>query len=123
MKYISFIFILSCSILFASCSTNNENNLKIIGSWQGAEWLIDGKPSGRNIAQTGFSFDDKGNYSFTYGATIEKGTYKVENDMLFTKPENQKEIMVKINLLTTDSLVFDMNRGGQPETLTLLKKP
>ena len=42
--------------------------------------------------------------------------------MLFTTALKQNEIMVKIMKLTKDSLVFDMNRGGQPETLTLLKK-
>ena len=42
--------------------------------------------------------------------------------MLFTKPEGQAEIMVKISKLTNDSLVFDMNRGGTVEVLTLLKK-
>ncbi len=33
---------------------------------------------------------------------------------------NQQEIMVKINKLTKDSLIFNMNRSGTSEILTLL---
>ncbi len=119
--------ILICSTIFMSiamysCTEKSENGKLIQGNWQGTEWLINGQSSNRNVDGTSFSFDDKGNYTFNYGATKEAGTYKVENDMLFTTPEKQSEIMVKIMKLTKDSLVFDMNRGGQPETLTLLKK-
>ena len=41
--------------------------------------------------------------------------------MLFTKPAGEKEIMVKIAKLTGDSLIFDMNRSGQSETLILTR--
>ena len=105
-------------ILFTSCA-NTENNKKIIGKWSGTEWLVNNAPSNLDAAKASFNFDDKGNYSFDYAGTKEEGTYKVENEMLFTKPANQQEIMVKIFKLTTDSLVFDMNRSGQAERLTL----
>ena len=108
-------------ILCVSCS-DNKNRQLIIGHWTGTEWLIDGKPSGRDVAATSFSFDDKENYVFDYAGQKESGTYKVENDMLFTKPEGQREIMVKIGKLTKDSLVFDMNRSGESERLTLLRR-
>ncbi len=39
--------------------------------------------------------------------------------MLFTRPADQQEIMVKIAKLTMDTLIFDMNRSGQTELLTL----
>ena len=121
MKIISaFISLFLCTIL-SSCS-HSENEKLISGSWQGTEWLVNGQPSGRNVQQTAFSFDDKGQYSFDYGDAKETGTYKVENDMLFTTPQGQNEMMVKILKLTKDSLVFDMNRGGTRETLTLVRK-
>ena len=105
-------------ILFTSCA-NTENNKKIVGKWAGIEWLVNNVPSSMDASKASFNFDEKGNYSFKYAGNIEEGTYKVENDMLFTKPANQQEIMVKIVKLTTDSLVFDMNRSGQAERLTL----
>ena len=107
-------------MFFSSCG-NKENNKMIIGNWTGREWLVNGSPSNRNVAETHFMFDDNGNYRYTYAGTEEKGTYKVENDMLFTKPVDQQEIMVKIKKLNADTLIFDMNRGGQTELLTLLR--
>lgn len=122
MKRILFLVIPIFLIVLLSCESNTVHNKLIIGNWSGTEWLINGQPSDRKTETTAFSFDDKGGYSFDYDGTKQEGTYKVENDMLFTTPKGSTEIMVKITKLTKDSLVFDMNRGGQPETLTLIKK-
>ncbi|MFT3910558.1 MAG: lipocalin family protein [Ferruginibacter sp.] len=122
MKRIILQITLVLLIVLSSCNNNTVNNKLIVGNWSGAEWLINGQPSDRKVQTTAFSFDDKGGYSFDYDGTKQEGTYKVENDMLFTTPKGEAEIMVKITKLTKDSLVFDMNRGGQPETLTLIKK-
>ena len=116
IKVIPFLFFL------LSCNNNSENNKLIIGNWTGVEWLVNGAASSHSAGDTHFTFTDKGEYSFEYGENREKGTYKIENDMLFTTPAGEQEMMVKITLLKKDSLIFDMNRGGQPETLTLLKK-
>ena len=102
--------------------TPNENQQKLIGKWAGVEWLVNDKPSGFNAQSTFFSFDDKGAYTYEYLGNKENGTYKVENEMLFTTPENQQEMMVKIAKLNKDTLIFDMNRGGQSEMLTLIRK-
>ena len=107
------VFLLSCS--------NTENNQKIIGNWQGIEWLVEKQPGVYEAAAASFSFDDKAHYSFTYKNNTENGTYKVENNMLFTKPEAGQEIMVLIEKLNSDTLVFQMNRGGIKEELTLLR--
>jgi len=115
---LSLIFFLCTATM--SC-TDSHNNKMIQGNWKATEWLVNGQPSESNAQQTSFSFDDKGNYSFDHAGTNQTGTYKVENDMLFTTPKGEMEMMVKIMKLTKDSLVFDMNRGGQPETLTLLR--
>ncbi len=102
-------FILLAALFYFSSCANTENNKLIIASWSGKEWLINGNPSNRNVAETHFTFDDQRNYSYFYSGTEEKGTYKVENDMLFTKPGDQLEIMVKIAKLSADTLIFDMN--------------
>ena len=109
-------------LFLLSCNTNSENNKLIIGIWTGAEWLVNGKPSDLNAQDTHFMFNDKGEYSYEYSGNKEKGKYIIEKDMLFTTPTGEQEIMVKIIKLTKDSLVFDMNRGGQPESLTLIRK-
>ena len=117
----STVKILPFLLLILSCN-NSENSKLIVGNWYGSNWLIDGKPSDLKVQSTYFTFNDKGDYTYEYAGNKEAGKYKVENDMLFTTPANQQEIMVKITKLTKDSLIFEMNRGGRPESLTLLKK-
>ena len=117
-RSIAWCVIISFLLIFCADTTNNK---LIMGEWKGAMWLIDGNPSNLKAAETHFSFDSLGNYTFRYAGNNEAGTYKVENDMLFTKPAGEKEIMVKIAKLTGDSLIFDMNRSGQSETLILTR--
>jgi len=107
-------------ITLQSCG-DTTNNTRIIGQWQAVSWTAGGQPSGNNASGTSFQFDSTGHYVFDYGATRQKGTYKVENNMLFTRAEGQQEIMVLIEKLTNDSLVFNMNRGGQAEKLSLVR--
>ncbi|HUM53578.1 MAG TPA: lipocalin family protein [Chitinophagales bacterium] len=112
------------SVLFLitfSCSNSEEKKL-LIGDWNGAEWLVGGNPSDYDAKQVHFTFKTDGGYSSDFGGDKEKGTYLLRDNSLYTTPEGQLEIMVKIQKLTSDSLVFDMNRSGQAETLTLIRK-
>lgn len=109
----------AAAFLTASCTTT-ENAGKIVGSWQGAEWLVDGKPA-NDAGSARFEFAADGNYTYTYNGAREAGLYEINEDKLFTTPAGGQKIMVRIARLTTDSLVFDMNRGGRAETLTLVR--
>ena len=108
------------SITLASCFEKVDKSL-IIGRWTGVEWLSDGAPSDYVPSKAAFTFNNNGNYSFEYGGTIENGKYFISNDQLFTTPEGGIKMMVKIVQLTNDTLVFDMNRAGISEKLTLVK--
>jgi hypothetical protein len=119
MKRFPLTVILVASLLF-SCG-DTTNNKMIVGEWQASEWMINGQPSVQNARNTSFRFKDNNEYTFINSGIEESGTYKIENNMLFTTAKGQQEMMVKIAKLTNDSLVFDMNRGGQGETLTLLR--
>ncbi len=119
MKKLTLLSILAF-LLLTSCA-DTKNNKLIIGKWKGAQWESNGKALERNVETTFFTFDEKGTYTFENNGNQEACTYKVEVDNLFTTPKNQQEMMVKITKLTGDSLVFDMNRSGQAETLTLVK--
>ncbi len=105
----------------ASCSAGKQKEL-IIGTWTGVEWLVNGKNSDYNATETTFTFGDSGNYSFAYGSNIENGEYFISNGELFTTPDGGIKMMVKIPKITQDTLVFNMNRGGQAESLTLVRK-
>jgi Lipocalin-like domain len=121
MKAITVKFLLLGLILFSACNTENKNGALIIGKWQGTAWLVNGQPSSNNAAQTTFTFNDKNLYTFDYAGTVEKGTYKIDHQSLYTTADKQQEMMVYVEKLTTDSLIFNMNRGGQAETLILVK--
>ena len=56
-----------CSILVIALSacTSNENNKMIVGNWKGEEWLVNGAPSSFDGKKAAFTFNDKGDYSFT----------------------------------------------------------
>ncbi len=114
------LMVFSLVLIFSSC-IDSVNNKLIIGKWQASQWLGDANTTARNAAGTSFQFDEKGKYLYDYNGSLENGSYKVENNMLFTTPEGMQEIMVKIAKLTSDSLVFEMNRSGTAETLILLK--
>ncbi|MEI8053533.1 MAG: lipocalin family protein [Bacteroidota bacterium] len=122
MKFSSFsLFIVLSSCIFYTSCIDSKNNKLIIGKWQASQWLGDANTTARNAEGTSFQFDENGKYLYEYNRSLENGTYKVENNMLFTKSEGMQEIMVKIAKLTSDSLVFEMNRSGTAETLILLK--
>ena len=112
--------ILVCLVI-PSC-INSENKTQLIGEWVGVDWTVEGKPSNYDAKQVYFNFAKDGGYTSDFGGSKEKGTYIVRDDKLYTTPDEQLEIMVQIRKLTKDSLVFDMNRSGTSETLTLIRK-
>jgi hypothetical protein len=117
------LLILYAILAFFTIACKKEADKKlIIGHWTGTEWLVEGQPSTHTPEAAVFTFDDTGHYTFTYNDNIEKGDYYVNNDQLFTTPEGGIKMMVKIPKLTRDTLIFDMNRGGQAERLKLVRK-
>ena len=122
MKKIYFLPLAWSVILFLVSCTPSENNNLILGKWTGVEWLVEDQPSSHTPGDATFTFDDTGHYTFEYAGSLEKGTYYINNNQLFTTPEDGIKMMVKIPKLTKDTLIFDMNRGGQAEKLTLIRK-
>jgi len=108
-------------LLLSSCQKTNDKNPALFGQWQGTSWLIFDKPSEIDASQVHFEFKGEGAYSAQFGKQSEQGLWRTEKDKLYTTAEGKKEIMVK--LLRVDSILrFEMNRGGQKETLELAKK-
>lgn len=114
--------LLLLTMAFAACRRTNDNNPALLGKWQGKEWLVFGKPAGRDAARVFFEFTADGNYSAGFGEQTESGVWRTDKDKLYTTAKDKKEIMVKILKLDSEMLLLEMNRGGQQETLELTKK-
>ncbi len=116
-----FLF-LTAVLSLAACKRADDRNPALTGKWQGTEWLIFDQPSGMDAAQVFFEFRTDGSYAADFGKQHQQGTWRTEKDKLYTTEEGKKEIMVKLLKIDAANLEFEMNRGGQKETLKLSKK-
>lgn len=118
-----FLYLLSLGILLSvtACQPENDKNPALIGKWQGAEWLFFDEPSGQDATKVYFEFRADGSYEAGMGTQNEKGVWRTAGDKLYTTAAGEREIMVKILEVSAATLSFEMNRGGQEETLILKK--
>ena len=114
------LLLLCISIAMLSCFDAKKQKL-IIGNWTGVSWVVEGQPSPYLPEHATFNFDENGNYLYRFLEHVETGKYNVANNQLFTTPEGGNRMMVKIVKLEGDTLVFDMNRSGKSELLTLVR--
>lgn len=107
---------------FASCKEDDSKKNLLIGKWKGVSWKVNGKESGRDFGSIKFEFQMGDLYTASYGGQVEKGSFRLSGDKLYTIAENKIEKMVKLASLKADTLIMDMNRAGESEQLTLIKK-
>ena len=110
------------SLVIALSCQDVENMKHIQGKWKCVQWSVAEDQDANNSQDVHFTFLEDKTYSYTNGGMVEKGTYKIEGGNLYTTPENQLEMSVKLEKLTADSMIFQMSRGGMPETMTLIKE-
>ena len=122
MKNVKYLFHFILAMIFMTACNGKIDEKLIHGEWKGTEWLIEGQTGDYDATSALFTFDEKGKYSFNYAGSGETGKYHISNNELFTTPDGGIQMMVKIQKLTADSLVMQMNRGGTAEKLTLLRK-
>ncbi|MBX2889566.1 MAG: hypothetical protein KF734_01440 [Saprospiraceae bacterium] len=116
------LLILFVALVLTACQSTNDKNPALLGQWQGTEWLIFDKPSGMDASKVHFEFKDDGTYSASFGNQNQSGIWRSDKDKLYTTETGKKEIMVKILKADGTSLDFEMNRGGQQETLKMVRK-
>ena len=112
------ISILLIMLTITAC-TDTEREEAIIGTWTGVSWTLQGKDGGYNASSARFTFEEDKRYQYSYNGHQETGDYFISNQQLHTKPDGGTTMMVKIVRLEGDTMVFDMNRGGQAEQLVL----
>ena len=108
-------------LLVVSCSDLKYAD-DIVGEWECVSWIDVASSKDKCASNAYFSFDKDKTYTSKVGAQDTKGTYKIADGILYSKPDGKLEIAVEINKLTADTLSFTMSRSGNAEILTLVKK-
>jgi len=107
-----------------ACNSHDERLPLLYGDWQGVSWTRNGAPATSDPAQVKFSFNEDFSYTASLGQQNESGNFVFRDSKLYTTATGAQKVekVVAIMKLEGDSLVFDMNRQGDPEKLTLLRK-
>lgn len=115
--------ILSLALVSFLISCDNDENAKlIIGSWKCVQWNVADKTNASSSKDVSFKFNADKTYDYHNSTLNESGTYKISRGKLYTTPKGELEIAVDIDKLTADSMIFNMSRGGTPETMILVKE-
>lgn len=117
MKRIIPIFIIA---LLISCNSSDFDEALLHGSWDKQEWK-DLTNDRIMPNQMDFTFNDDGRYEVDYGSEKEVGKYWIAGRFLHTVEDGKAEKKVEILQLTSDTLVFQMNRAGTIEEVLLTK--
>ena len=118
MKKLSLIILLS--LLTMSCSDLKYAE-DIVGEWECVSWVDVASSKDKCASNAYFSFNKDNTYTSKVSAQDTKGTYKIADGILYSKPNGKLEIAVEIKTLTSDTLSFTMSRSGNAEILTLVK--
>jgi len=118
--YLVFVALFSLT----ACNSHDERLPLLYGDWQGVSWTRNGAPASSDPAQVKFSFKEDFSYTASLGKQKEAGDFVFRDSKLYTTATGDRKVekVVAIIKLEGDSLVFDMNRQGDPEKLVLLRK-
>ena len=114
------LILLSISLFIFSCTNTNWDKTLLYGDWEVIEWTNTETQQKIN-AKMDFSFSDDSQYVVDYGSSKEEGKFWIMGDFLHTIEKGKAEKKVKIQSLTPEALVFEMNRGGIIEIVKLQK--
>ena len=103
-----------------SCNARWDKSF-LLGNWESVEWKNMDSGSLLN-GQMDFTFSEDNRYTVDYGSQDEKGRFWIANEYLHTVEDGKAEKKVRITLLNSDSLIFEMNRAGILEQVILIKK-
>lgn len=115
------IIVLLSVVLILSCNDSKYADA-IVGEWECVSWIDTATSKDKCNSNAYFSFKNDNTYTSKVGAQDTKGTYKIADGILYSKPDGKLEIAVEINRLNSDTLSFTMSRSGNAEILTLIKK-
>jgi len=117
------LLILVIFLSFSSCSELDTTMLH--GKWKGHQMLEHGKVIDTGAELASFEFDANGVYHYEIAHHKEAGHYRTLEDKLYTTDtidSRRLEKVVRVALLTSDSLHIQMNKGGIDQLLKCFKE-
>lgn len=119
MKHFIFLSIVGLSLL--SCGSSLDASY-LPGLWQTVDWKV--VATGQRIDnKMDFAFTTSDRYAVDYGSQKEEGSFYLAGEYLHTKEDSALEKSVRVSKLTRDTMIFEMNRAGSIEVVTLVKVP
>ncbi len=116
--------LLSFGFLFMACGEELDKTM-LYGSWKADQFIRGDKAAEMNISNMGFTFNAENIYTYQSNLKYkEAGSYRLERSYLYstdTLNNERVEKVVKITLLSPDSLHLSMNNGGITESIILHK--
>lgn len=118
------LFIITITIIISlmSCRKDLVEEAELLGQWECVEIDKDGATPPLN----GLAFEFRKDSTYTLkskeGIEAQKGTWYTLEDRLYTTPEGGKLMFVVLGRSGDDTLRFHQNRGGMPETWTMVRR-
>jgi len=114
------LFLLPLLALFClACSSSLDASL-LPGTWTTIEWKVLSTGELRSNKMD-FAFTTNDRYAVDYGSALEKGSFYLAGEYLHTKEDGAIEKSVRLRKLTRDTMIFEMNRAGSIEVVTLAR--
>ncbi len=125
MKRLLITLLIFPILILFSCQPELDSEL-LKGNWKAIEMIEEGKSTNLAERNVSFNFYENGTYLYDSNNSYkEAGPYHIKGQMLYTIDtiaEGRLEKSVKIARLEADSMTFDMNRNGIPQTLKLVRR-
>ncbi len=116
-----YIFLSILLFVLGACASSLDASF-LPGNWKTIEWKV--VSTGQIINnQMDFAFTTNDRYAVDYGSQREKGSFYLAGEYLHTKEDGALEKSVRVTKLTIDTMIFEMNRAGSIEVVTLVKVP
>ncbi len=114
----------SLFIFLAFACGSGIDKTQVLGTWQAVSLVENGQPGSTDLSQTKFTFHPTGQYDYQSNVNYkEQGTYYIDGKFLVSKDTLNAGISksVRIEFLSADSMLFNMNSNGAPQLLGLKK--
>ena len=123
MKLKNLLFLVFVLSMISACKEVDHTLLH--GKWKGHQMIENGKVIDTGADLVAFEFNSNGTYKYAIAHHKEAGHFRTVEDKLYTTDTinaQRLEKVVRVALLTSDSLHIQMNKGGIDQLLKCFKE-